>query len=224
MQNKSHAVMSQRIEPLDSADDFPTPPWATRALIEHAIKDKAHLAVSTCLEPACGSGRMSEVLRKYFGEVHRSDADDYGYASFRDFLTQPYEPGSFDWVITNPPFRLAEKFVIQGLRIARVGVAIFARTAFVEGVGRYTKIYSPHPPTRIAQFTERVPVVKGRLDQAATTATSYAWFVWEKGKVRTTELFWIPPCRKQLERPGDYDINPDHASRGQHFEMLRLFC
>jgi hypothetical protein len=28
--------MAQRVEPKDSADDFPTPPWATRALLEHA--------------------------------------------------------------------------------------------------------------------------------------------------------------------------------------------
>lgn len=33
-QNCSSAVMQQRSEPRDSLDDFPTPPWATRALCE----------------------------------------------------------------------------------------------------------------------------------------------------------------------------------------------
>lgn len=33
-QNTSHAVMAQRVEAHDSLDDFPTPPWATRALLE----------------------------------------------------------------------------------------------------------------------------------------------------------------------------------------------
>jgi hypothetical protein len=33
MQNTSHAVMAQRVEPAHSLDDFPTPPWATRALL-----------------------------------------------------------------------------------------------------------------------------------------------------------------------------------------------
>ena len=37
MQNKSHAVMAQRTEPSDSQDFFPTPPWATRALMEHVL-------------------------------------------------------------------------------------------------------------------------------------------------------------------------------------------
>ena len=36
-QNTSHAVMNQRREARDSLDDFPTPPWATRALCEHVI-------------------------------------------------------------------------------------------------------------------------------------------------------------------------------------------
>jgi len=39
-QNTSHAVMAQRFEAKDSLDDFPTPPWATRALLEHVIPDK----------------------------------------------------------------------------------------------------------------------------------------------------------------------------------------
>ena len=34
----SHAVVARRHEPLTSLDDFPTPPWATRALMEHVIK------------------------------------------------------------------------------------------------------------------------------------------------------------------------------------------
>jgi hypothetical protein len=37
MQNTSHAVMAQRTEAANSPDDFPTPPWATRAFIEHII-------------------------------------------------------------------------------------------------------------------------------------------------------------------------------------------
>jgi hypothetical protein len=27
------------------------------------------------------------------------------------FLTAPYEANAVDWVITNPPFRLAEQFI-----------------------------------------------------------------------------------------------------------------
>jgi hypothetical protein len=204
MQNKSHAVMSQRVEALDSPDDFPTPPWATRALIEYVIDNKEGLSFLTCMEPACGAGHMSKVLHEYFGTVSSSDAFSYGYGPVRDFLVQPYATNAYDWIITNPPFRLAEEFVLRALKVARVGVAILARTVFLESVGRYEGIFEKQPPTKFAQFCERVPMVRGRLEKTATTATGYAWFVWEKSQTTVPILMWIPPCRRDLERDGDY--------------------
>lgn len=205
MQNTSHAVMAQRTEPKDSPDDFPTPPWATRGLIEHVLSDKDGLKALSCLEPACGAGHMAKVLTEYFGEVKSADAYDYGYGEVRDFLHYPYEPNSIDWVITNPPFRLAEEFVVRAHLIARKGVAILARTVFLESVGRYQGIFRKFPPAKFAQFVERVPMVKGRLDIKASTATGYAWLVWEKQTVDLPRLMWVPPCRKMLERQSDYE-------------------
>jgi hypothetical protein len=207
MQNVSHAVMSQRVEAKDSPDDFPTPPWATRGLIEYVLENRETLAEETCWEPACGAGHMSKVLEEYFLTVRSSDAYDYKYGQIFDFVAMPSEADSYDWIITNPPFRLAEEFVLRALKGARKGVAILARSVFLESVGRYRAIFRDIPPTKFAQFSERVPMVKGRLDRKASTATGYAWLVWEK----TTEpaqlprLMWIPPCRKSLERVGDYE-------------------
>jgi hypothetical protein len=204
MKYQSYAVTAQRIEPQDSADDFPTPPWATRALLEYVISYKQLLGSLNCLEPACGAGHMAKVLKEYFGEVRAGDAFPYGYAPVRDFLTYPYEANAVDWVITNPPFRLAEEFVTRALLVARKGVAILARTVFLESVGRYETIFESRPPAKFAQFVERVPMIKGRLDSKATTATGYAWFVWEKKYRGEPRLMWVPPCRRQLEKEGDY--------------------
>lgn len=204
MQNTSHAVMAQRTEPRDAPDDFPTPPWATRALIEYVIENKADLRKQTCLEPACGAGHMAKVLKEHFADVRCADAYYYGYGSVQDFLTHPHEVGSVDWIITNPPFRLAEEFILKALSIANCGVAILARTVFLESVGRYRTLFSTQPPTKFAQFVERVPMVRGRLDEKATTATGYAWFVWEANISSASQLMWIPPCRRHLERPEDY--------------------
>src|SRR4051812_43037323 len=71
-----------------------------------------------------------------------------------------------------PAFRLAESFVLEGLRVARCGVAILARTVFLESWGRYREIFSRNPPTKFAQLVERVPMVKGRLDAKASLAAS----------------------------------------------------
>ncbi|MGY4461519.1 SAM-dependent methyltransferase [Bradyrhizobium sp. LB13.1] len=204
MQNTSHAVMAQRVEAKDSLDNFPTPPWATRALLEHVIADAGPFRRLTCWEPACGAGHMARPLKEYFGKVKASDIYGYGHGTVADFLAAPIEAASVDWVITNPPFRLAEDFVQRSLIAARHGVAILARTVFLESIGRYRDIFEKTPPTKFAQFTERVPMVKGRLDAKASTATGYAWFVWEKKAPTAARLMWVPPCRKGLERPGDY--------------------
>ncbi len=117
---------------------------------------------------------MARVLREYFGTVQMSDAFDYGCGEKRDFLKYPIEPSSVEWIITNPPFRLAEEFVLRAFTIATEGVAILARTVFLESVGRYRNLFERAPPTKFAQFTERVPMLRGRLDRKATTATGYA--------------------------------------------------
>ena len=93
--------------------------------------------------------------------------------------------------------------------MAKESTAIFARTQFIESVGRYERLFKQNPPTIIAQFTERVPIIKGRLSANASTATSYAWFIWESSQRRVpkfkTEVQWIPPTRTKLERPADYE-------------------
>jgi hypothetical protein len=219
MQNTSHAVMSQRTDSRDAPDDFPTPPWATRALLEHVIEQAGYTQQLTCLEPACGAGHMAKVLREYFKSVMSRDAYEYGYGEVSDFMTEKYDRGAFDWVITNPPFRLAEEFAAKAIPIARRGVALLARTVFIESVGRYNNLFSTNAPSKVAQFTERVPMVKGRLDRSASTATGYAWIVWEKGFNDSTRLIWIPPCRKSLEREGDYPAAAPHND-GRSFDVV----
>lgn len=205
VQNTSHAVMAQRVEPGDSLDDFPTPPWASRALIEHVIGPD-RVRDLDCLEPACGRGHMAAAMGEYFARVTASDVAFYGYAPPRDFLSYS-DDEQFDWVITNPPFRLAEDFAVHALERARVGVALLVRTVFIESVGRLERVFSRFPPTYVAQFAERVPMVKGRVDQKASTATGYAWIVWEKPLADHTRLVWIPRTRKALERDSDYSAD-----------------
>jgi hypothetical protein len=203
-QNTTHAVMAQRNpDDRDAPDDFPTPPWAVRALLEHVI-GKDSVKDLSCLEPACGRGFMASVLSEYFLCVEAFDIHDYGSNDIADYLSYPDEDRCYDWVITNPPFRLTEEFVLRSLAVARIGVAMLTRTSFIESKGRYKRLFKPFPPSAVAQFTERVPMVKGRLDGKASTATSYCWIVWDRLAAGGTSLQWIPPCRKWLERPEDY--------------------
>lgn len=201
-QNRSSAVMQQRREPHDSLDDFPTPPWATRALCEwlSAFHD---LSKQDCLEPAANRGHMARPLAEYFGEVRASDVHDYcaGYPVL-DFLF-PEPIALADWVVTNPPFRLAEQFIRRAHELTCFGYAMLVRSAFLEGVGRFERLFRDRPPTTVLQFSERVVMHKGRLAPKGSTATAYCWLVWEHMATGTC-LQWIPPCRKRLERTTDY--------------------
>lgn len=203
-QNTSSAVMAQRKEPHHSLDFFPTPPWATRALCEYVVHPTRFLSA---WDPACGEGHMVRPLTEYFNIVHASDVHDYGFAPVRDFLFPGEFATRFDWIITNPPFRLGLQFIKRALHLADVGVAMLVRTAFLESAERYEELFSQRPPRKIAQFVERVPMLKGRYDPAASTATSYCWLVWDNlspiYEGAASSFVWIPPCRKQLERPED---------------------
>ncbi len=215
MQNTSHAVMAQRFEAHDSLDDFPTQPWATRALIEHVLMPVLVLSVKdlggmSVWEPACNRGHMAEPLAENFGEVISSDICDYRWAGQQatcDFLfpqSQPEAAARANWVVTNPPFRLAEQFIRRSFDLPNWrGSAFIVRTSFLESVGRYEALFCSNPPAIIAQFSERVPMVKGRLTKTGSTATAYCWLVWAEGHAGT-RFIWIPPCRKRLERPADY--------------------
>jgi hypothetical protein len=153
-QNTSYAVMAQRREGQDSLDDFPTPPWATRALIEHVLGGKKRVKSQACLEPACGAGHMAKMLAEYFGKVTAADIHAYGYGGVRDFLATPQETNAVDWIITNPPFRLGEDFTLRALKLARRGVAMVTRarssskvwgamTGCSASTGRHTSLNSP---------------------------------------------------------------------------------
>jgi hypothetical protein len=207
-QNRSSAVMQQRSEPHDSLDDFPTPPWATRALCEFLQANLGFdLSMMSCREPAANRGHMVHPLLESFGHIAASDIHDYG-AGFRveDYLFGPDQHWDrTDFTITNPPFKLAEQFIERALRLSRVGCAVIVRAAFLEGVGRYSRLFAITPPSYVLQFTERVVMHKGRLAPEGSTATAYAWLVWINDDQADTRLRWIAPCRKRLERPSDYE-------------------
>lgn len=205
-----------RKSPKDGIEDFPTPPWATRAFCEHILDlpspDQARVSVPTSVwEPAANRGYMARPLGEYFETVIASDIEDYGVGyPVIDFLNGP-KPSDFgmevDWIITNPPFNVALDFALRALEpgMSKRGVALFVRSAWIEGVDRYEKLFSVHPPTMIAQYVGRVPIVRGRVDEKAATAMPYSWFVWDHHVDVTDPIVrWIPHCRKDMEKESDY--------------------
>lgn len=215
---------ASRVTGADDLDYSPTCPWATRALIEHvfpALGISKWPSTMTAWEPACGEGHIAEVLREYFADVFATDIHDYGYgAGGYDFLHRmPDPPGEIDFIITNPPFEdRVLKFMLRALELSRIGVAMFLQLRYLEGLGRYREVFSKNPPTIVAPFVERVPLLMGYYDPDASTTTAFMWLVWIKD-MEPKPTFWIPPgCRESLTRPDDAErftahpvIKRDHA-------------
>lgn len=225
--NTSAAVMQQRHEAKDSLDDFPTPPWAGRALCEMLIKRGIPIEQHICAEVACNRGFLARGLADYFGQLICSDVKDYGWPGMdyqADFLLDwPKHSGPVDWIITNPPFRLADNFIRTGLSHARIGVAMLVRSAFDEGQERFDTLFADLPETFAFPFVERVVIHRAALRRpgarywdpaanegagiwkTASTATAFQWLVWlTDGAEAETIKERIPPCRHKLERAHDY--------------------
>lgn len=98
---------TKRFADLNGPDFYPTPKWATYALIDNeAFK-------GDIWECACGDGAMSDVLSETGSTVLSSDLYDRGFGEVgHDFLSTNR---AYQNIITNPPFNSAEGFVAKSL-------------------------------------------------------------------------------------------------------------
>mgnify|MGYP001417930486 CR=1 FL=1 len=179
---------AKRFADLDGPDFFPTPAWATEALVDN---EKFEGDIWEC---ACGNGAMSKVLESVNSQTYSSDLFDRGYGEAGvDFLNSNKK---FDNIVTNPPYNAAEGFVKQSLRLANKKFALLLRLAFLEGSNRQRTIFSQNPPSRVWVFSERITFYPAGAEVKGSGTTAYAWFVWDKGAIGSTELKWFKPGYK----------------------------
>ena len=174
-------------------DDFyVTPPKTTRALLDIFPLE------GSILEPACGDGRMAEVLKDYYpnNEIISTDLIDRGYGQGGiDFLTYDYGR-KFDVVITNPPFKLAKEFVQKGLEISNDKVIMLLKIQFLESKSR--KEFLENSPLKyVYVFSERQYTMKNGLELNPNTGKPWCspmmlcWMVWELGYKGEPIIRWI---------------------------------
>ena len=147
--NGGYKPTLKRFADLDGPDFFPTPRWATFALIDN---EKFNGDIWEC---ACGDGAMSRVL------------EQTGSARFRalTFMNADMaKPVTIFWcqrdrqtnIVTNPPYNCAEGFVANGIKQARRKFALGIGLAFLEGANRANTIFARTPPSRVWVFSERI--------------------------------------------------------------------
>ena len=179
---------NKRFADLDGPDFFPTPKWATAALVDN---ERFSGDVWEC---ACGDGAMSKVFEDAGSTVISSDLYDRGYGEIGVDFLRPDRTA--DNIVTNPPYNCAEGFVVNGLQHARRKFALLLRLAFLEGANRANTIFAKSPPSRVWVFSERITFYPKGVNPKGSGTTAYAWFVWDKEAPGSTELKWFKPGYK----------------------------
>ncbi len=176
MVNEQYKLLGRKVEDLRQKEDFyPTPTYVTEALLENYHFE------GKIWEPACGDGRLSEVLISHHLDVESSDLIDRGYGqSGIDFLISDK---TADNIITNPPFQLAYEFIEQGLKLSKKCLALLLPIRYLTGKKR-AKLYAKFPPAKIIVIPNKVDFLG-----FGSPAMEFAWFVWEKG-INETTITW----------------------------------
>ena len=168
----------------DGPDFYPTPPWAIHAL---CAQEKF---IGIIHEPCCGDGVMAKTLERHGYDVVATDLYDHGYGvTGIDAITYKLR---VDNIITNPPFNIAVKLMMNFFSRFNNKIALLLRLSFVESQQRYP-IFSAMPPARIYVFSERLSMAPRGMEVKGGGTVTYAWFIWEKGHTGETVLKWIPP-------------------------------
>lgn len=139
-------------------------------------------------EPACGEGHLAKVFQDKLGKA--SDIIDRNYGLVEDFF------GSEEWdgdIVTNPPYSKALEFSKKALEILDEGrfYCAFLKITFLEGQKR-NEFFKNYPIKYVYVYSKRQKcALNGDFNIQGSSATCYAWFIWQKGFKSETILRWI---------------------------------
>lgn len=139
-----------------------------------------------------GLGHLSNLLKEKGYNVRKSDIIKYNEddTEIMDFLN--YDGKFAGDIITNPPYKEAEKFITKAMETVEDGnkVAMYLRINFLSSQKRYT-LFKKYPPKTVYIMCKRYSCAKEGDFLNATGTVDYCWIVWEKGSSEETKLEWI---------------------------------
>lgn len=162
------------------SDFYPTPPEATQALL-----DFLEIPENTLVwEPACGKGHMTRVMENNNLNVIGTDI-----LTGTDFLTADM-PDGVEWIITNPPFSLAERF-IRKCGEHKKPFALLLKSQYWHAAKRY-RLFVEFTPAYVLPLTWRPDFLFGA--RGGASLMDVIWCVWLPYNEQATK--YIP-----LEKP-----------------------
>ena len=171
----------------EDLDFYQTPIGATQALIDSDLLRKS----LKIWEPMAGNGAIAEVLKQSNYDVVCSDVVERKYKLdfTQDFFKQLTPPdGINSWqIVTNPPYKLADKFLLHCLSMHPSFLAVFLPVRYLEGIKRYKEIYSKYTPSDVIVFARRYGCYKESDKEAGIvndhgigSAVAYMWLCFTK--------------------------------------------
>ena len=147
------------------------------------------------LEPFCGIGSISEVLKGHGHEVESYDIVDRGYGKVGDFFEVDFEENRYD-ILTNPPYTENLTDIINRcISLCHSKVALLMPLRYLSGLERFKSIYQIHPPARVYVYIERICIARNadfeKYNDPGANREIYAWYIWQKGYTGATELHWL---------------------------------
>jgi hypothetical protein len=173
-----------------AADFYPTPPDCTMALVQYLASRDVMALDDVVWEPACGDGAISRVIEGMGYQVFSTDLHDRGYGEGgRDFLMEPF-PTGVDWIITNPPFNMAEAFIERSASFG-IPFAMLLKATYWHAAARLD-LFRRTGPALVLPMTWR-PVFAP--EQGTSGTMDFIWTVW--GGARADVAAYVP-----LPKPG----------------------
>lgn len=182
---KTIGATGHGIQSREENDYYATDPKAMYMLLERETFN------NNIWENAVGGGHLARVLTDVGYEVKATDLIDRGYPNTEILNFFEYEGKWHGDIITNPPYRYAQKWVEKSLDIVNDGskVAMFLKLTFLESKGR-KPMFEKYPPRTVYVFSERIQCAKNGEFKGGS-AVAYAWFVWEKGFTGDPIIKWL---------------------------------
>ncbi len=159
---------------------YESPSWFTTELLRH-------VRLSGVIgEPCVGHGAIASLLRVWpdTGRIWTNDIDPNKEADYHYDATLSQSWDSFpecDWICTNPPYaELAAPITKNAYQKARVGVAAFLLTSFLEPCDDRAEFLQQHPPSLVLIMPRFCFRKDKKGKRWATDNITISCFVWDK--------------------------------------------
>jgi hypothetical protein len=178
----------------EPGDFYAEPHWAVNQLLD-SLDAWGEPLQGEVLDPCCGSGTIVSALLDRGLQARGSDIVDRGFGEVRDLFTITQQ---VDNIVSNVPYKLAERCVRHMLTLVRYRLILILRIAFWESRRRHA-LFREHPPVWWAPCSNRPsmpPGIIGNLRDhngafiqppSKGGTAPYGWFAWQPGYRGRTE-------------------------------------